>query len=84
VSSLFIETAGRQVLDGLWAEVGKLGQLWLHLVSWLIAENGRALASLSMPLAPWFVLLLIVAGRALLPTFADTCPGTQRPTGGTR
>ncbi|MGD0273251.1 MAG: hypothetical protein ABSB96_05955 [Gaiellaceae bacterium] len=83
MSSLLIETVGRQFLNGLWTELVKLGQLWLHLVSWLIAENERVLASLSAPLAPWLVLLLIVAGRALLPALAHTHLRTQRPTGGT-
>ncbi len=83
MSPLLIETAGQQFVDGLWAEIVKLGELWLHLVSWLIAENGRPLVSLSEPLAPWIVLLLIVAGRALSPAFTQTSPRTQRPTGGT-
>ena len=72
MSPLLIETAGQQFVDGLWAEIVKLGELWLHLVSWLIAENGRALVSLPEPLAPWLVLLLIVAGRALFPSFGRT------------
>ena len=83
MGSLLIETAGQR-LDGLWTEFTKLGELWLQLVSWLITENGRVLASLSAPLAPWFVLLLIVAGRALLPTFAHTRLRTRRHTGSTR
>ena len=82
MSPLLIETAGRRLVDGLWTELVRLGELWLHLISWLIVENGRVLASPSARLAPWFVLLLIVAGRALSPASTRDHVRTQRPTGG--
>jgi hypothetical protein len=84
VSSQYIGMAGRQVAAGLWAEIESFGELWLRLVSWLIDENGRALASLPSPLAPWLVLLAIVAGRALFLSLDRAQMGMQRPTGGTR
>lgn len=84
MGSLLIETAGGRFVDGLWSELAKLGGLWLQLVSWLVAEDGRALAALSAPLTPWLVLLLIVAGRALFPARYGNRLRTQRPSGGIR
>ena len=84
MSSLLIETAGREVVDGLCTELVRLGEHWLRLVSWLIEENGRAFASLSAPLALWLVLLAIVAVRALFPPFAGARLRMQPPTGGPR
>ena len=82
MSSLLLETVERLV-DELWTELARLGELWLQMVSWLIAENVRVLASLSAPLTLWLALLLIVAARALSPAFAHTRLRTQRRTGGT-
>ena len=83
MSSLLVDTIARLVVNGLWVEIVRFAELWLRLVSWLIEENERALASLPA-LAPWLVLLLILAAQALSRSIAQPRPRIQPPVGGAR
>jgi hypothetical protein len=65
VEARFIATALERLADVARGELARFGELWLRLVSWLVSENERVLGSLPAPSALWYVLVLLVAGRAL-------------------
>lgn len=84
MSQQLIEAIGLRLVQGLWSELAGLWESWLRLFSWLAALNERAFGSLTVPLAVWFVLLLLLAGRTFYAPLFRTRLRAQGPIGGVR
>ncbi|HEY5160678.1 MAG TPA: hypothetical protein VII83_06355 [Gaiellaceae bacterium] len=85
MGSELTKTVASWIAERLWAELAGLGELWLRLIAWLVAENGRLLAPLEHSIAlllilPLYVLAVLVVGRGL----GLLSPRGQRPIGGMR
>jgi hypothetical protein len=85
LGSELTKTVASWIAERLWAELAGLGELWLRLIAWLVAENARLLAPLEHSIAlllilPLYVLAVLVVGRGL----GLLSPRGQRPIGGMR
>jgi hypothetical protein len=77
-----LETIGLWLLGALRAELARLGDLGLGLLSWLEDVDRRALDALANPLVLWLVLLVLLAVHALADRPAR--PRPRHPIGGVR